>query len=94
MPFSGTRQDVSNVVLAVIQAIESGRNITIVEATVFGQDLIVDKLARRSYATHILNRFEQTFPESRLLRFGPDTCANAGKVKDIVNAIWDEVKPV
>lgn len=93
MPFSGTRQDVSNVVLAVIQAIESSKNITIVEATVFGQDLIVDKLARRSYATPILTRFRETFPESSLSRFGPDTCAKAGKVKDIVNAIWDEVKP-
>ena len=94
MPFSGTRQDVSNVVLAVIRGIEDGRNITIVEATVFGQDLVVDKLARRGYASPILIRFREAFPDSSLSRFGPDTCANAAKVKDIVNAIWDEVKPV
>ena len=94
MPFSGTRQDVSNVVLAVIRGIENGRNITIVEATVFGQDLVVDQLARRGYASPILIRFREAFPESSLSRFGPDTCANAGRVRDIVNAIWDEVKPV
>lgn len=94
MPFPGTRQDVANIVLAVIRAIESGRNITIVEATVFGQDLIVDKLARRAYATPILTRFEEAFPGSSLSRFGPDTCANASRVRDIVNAIWDEVRPV
>ena len=91
MPFSGTRQDVSNVVLQVIRAIESKKKITIVEATVFGQDLIVDSTARRLYASPILNRFEETFPGSTLSQFGPDTCANAGRVRDIVNAIWDEV---
>ena len=94
MPFSGTRQDVSNVVLAVIRAIESKKNITIVEGTVFGQDLIVDKMARRSYASPIITRFQQIFPDSSLSRFGPDTCAKASRVRDIVNAIWDEVNPV
>ena len=94
MPFSGTRQDVANVVLEVIRAIEIKKQITIVEATVFGQDLIVDKLARRNYASPIVIRFEETFPGSALSRFGPDTCANAGRVKDIVDAIWNEVRPV
>ena len=94
MPFSGTRQDVSNVVLAVIRGIENGRNITIVEATVFGQDLVVDKVARRAYASPILIRFQEVFPDSSLARFGPNTCADAARVRDIVNAIWDEVRPV
>ena len=92
MPFPGTRQDVANIVLEVIRAIERRNNI--VEATVFGQDLIVDKLARRNYASPIIIRFEETFPGSTLSRFGPDTCANAGRVKDIVDAIWNEVRPV
>jgi hypothetical protein len=92
MPCPTERQDVANVVLDVIRAIE-GRN-NIVETTVFGQDLIVDELARRNYASPIITTFEKTFPGCPLSRFGPATCANAGRVRDIVEAMWNEVRPV
>lgn len=85
------RQDVANVVLEVVRAIESDGSI--VEGSTFGQDIIVDKLARRNYASPIVRLMAERFPECVLTRFGPDDCANASKVKDIVDAIWNEVKP-
>ena len=86
-----TRQDVSNLVLEVIRAIQNDK--TIVENTVFGQDIIVDRLARRNYASPIVKLIGQRFPECVLTRFGPDDCANANKVKDIVDAVSNELKP-
>jgi hypothetical protein len=86
-----TRQDVANVVLEVVRAIEGDE--TIVEGSTFGQDIIVDKLARRNYASPIVRLMAERFPECALTRFGPDDCANASKVRDIVEAIWNEVKP-
>jgi len=88
MPFSGTRQDVANVVLEVVRAIE--RDETIVENSTFGQDIIVDKLARRNYASPIVRLMIERFPGVVLNRFGPDDCANASKVKDIVGAVLDD----
>lgn len=91
MAFTGTRQDVANVVLEVVRAIE--RDETIVESSTFGQDIIVDKLARRTYASPIVKLMAERFPECVLTKFGPDDCANASRVRDIVDAIWNEVKP-
>jgi hypothetical protein len=85
-----TRQDAVNVVLEVIRAIQNDK--TIVENTVFGEDIIVDKLARRNYASPIVQLMAQRFPECVLATFGPDDCANASKVKDIVDAVWNELK--
>lgn len=91
MACTATRQDVADVVLDVIRAFHGKGNI--VEATTFGQDLIVDKLTRRSYAALITNLLSQRFPDCAPGTFGPDDCANAGKVKDIVDALWNDVKP-
>jgi hypothetical protein len=91
MPFTGTRQDVSNVVVDVIQRAEGKNNIG--EATVFGKDLIVDPFIRRGYASRIINRFEERFPGSDVTGFGEDDCAAAGRVKDIVDALWGVVNP-
>lgn len=91
MSFAGTRQDVADVVLEVIRAIEGDGSI--VEASTFGQDIIVEKLARRNYASPIVSLMAERFPECALTNFGPDDCANAGRVGDIVNAIWNEIKP-
>lgn len=91
MPFSGTRQDVARIVLSVIRAVE-GKN-TIVEATTFGQDIIVDSLARRNYASPIIIRMTERFPDCGISRFGPDNCARASRVRDIVDAIWEEIRP-
>lgn len=89
MAFSGTRQDVANVVIEVIRAFHNDK--TIVENSAFGQDIIVDELARRGYATLILQLMMKRFPECGLSKFGPDNCASASKVKDIVEDIWDEL---
>ena len=91
MAFAGTRQDVANVVLDVIRAVQKDK--TIVENSAFGLDIIVDKLARRNYATPIVKLMVEKFPECVLSKFGPETCGSASKVKDIVDAIWDELKP-
>ena len=91
MPFSGTRQDVSNVVIGVIRAVQ--RDNTIIEATTFGQDIIVDTLARRNYASPIIITLGQRFPGCVLSRFGPDDCVSASRVKDIVDNIWNELRP-
>jgi hypothetical protein len=91
MSFAGTRQDVADIVLEVIRAIEGDGSI--VEASTFGQDIIVDKLARRNYASPIVRLMAERFPECALTRFGPDDCANASRVGDVVNAVWNEVRP-
>jgi hypothetical protein len=91
MPFTGTRQDVANVVIEAIRAFQGDNSI--VENTAFGLDLIVDKGFRRNWASPILQLMSARFPEAVLSSFGPNTCANAGKVKDIVDAIWTELKP-
>jgi hypothetical protein len=91
MPFTGTRQDVANVVLEAIRAFQGDNSI--VESTAFGLDLIVDKGARRNWASPILQLMSERFPDAVLSNFGPTTCANAGKVKDIVDAIFNELKP-
>ena len=91
MPFSGTRQDVARVVLSVIRAVEDRHNI--VEATTFGQDIIVDPLARRNYASLIITTLTERFPDCGVSRFGPDNCARASRVRDIVDAIWEEIRP-
>jgi hypothetical protein len=88
MAFAGTRQDVANVVLEVIRAIQNDNSI--VEGSAFGQDIIVDKLARRNYASPIVKLMGERFPV--LTKFGPDDCENASKVKDIVDAVWDDLK--
>ena len=90
MPFNGTRQDVSNVVVDAIERIE-GKSIG--EATIFGQDIIVDSLARRHYAKPIIDDFGVRFPGCTLSKFGEDDCASAKRVKDIVDAVWKEVNP-
>lgn len=89
MPFAGTRQDVANVVLEVIRAIQSDNSI--VENSVFGQDIIVDRLARRNYASPIVRLMSER--SGVLTRFGPDDCANANRVRDIVDAAWNELGP-
>jgi hypothetical protein len=91
MPCSATRQDVSNAVLDVVRAVQ--RDNAIVEATTFGQDIIVDSLARRNYASPIINTMGARFPGCPLSRFGPDDCARASRVKDIVDTVWNEVRP-
>ena len=91
MACTATRQDVSDVVTEVISAFHNDP--TVVEATVFGRDLLVDKLTRRSYAALITTLLSQRFPDCVPGTFGPDDCANAGKVKDIVDALWNDVKP-
>jgi hypothetical protein len=91
MPFPGTRQDVSNVVLHVIRAVH--RDESIVEASAFGQDIIVDNLARRNYAMAIINTLGERFPGCAVSRFGPDACAQATRVRDIVDNLWNEIRP-
>ena len=91
MPFPGTRQDVSDVVVDVIRSIQ--RNPTIGEATAFGQDIIVTSLARRNYAGPIINTLDERFPGTVVTRFSPDVCAQANRVRDIVDSLWDELQP-
>ncbi len=90
MACTATRQDVSDIVLEVIRAFHGDD--TIVEATVFGRDVVVDKLTRRGYAALIEELLSQRFPDCVPGSFGPDDCASAGKVKDIVDALWNDVK--
>jgi hypothetical protein len=91
MAFNGTRQDVANVVIEVIRAFHNDK--TIVENTAFGKDVIIDQLARRGYAPLIVKLLVERFPECVLSGFGPDDCSGASKVKDIVDTIWNELKP-
>lgn len=91
MAFSGTRQDVANAVIEVIRAFHDNR--TIVENTAFGKDVVIDQLARRGYAPLIVKLMVERFPECVISRFGPDDCSRASKVKDIVDTIWNELKP-
>ena len=91
MPFSGTRQDVADVVIDVISAIQ--HNPTIVEATAFGQDIMVDGLARRNYAGPIIKTLGQRFPGTVVTRFDADVCERASRVREIVDSLWGELQP-
>lgn len=85
-----TRQDIADIVLGVIRSIQDDK--TIVENSVFGEDIIVDKFAKRLYAFPIKMSVDR-FPDCILKKFGPNDCEKAKKVKDIVEAVWKEFKP-
>lgn len=85
LPFTGTRQDVAQIVLGVIRSFLN--NNTIVEATTFGVDVIVEGSTRRLWAPLIRQEMRLRFPSTVLDTFGPDNCESARKVKDIVDAV-------
>jgi len=91
MPFPGTRQDVADVVVDVIRTFH--HNPTIVEATGFGQDIIVDGLVRRTYAGRIITKLDERFPGTIVTRFDGDVCERAARVRDIVDSLWGELQP-
>jgi hypothetical protein len=85
-----TRKDVSRLVLEVLRHIHDRP--TIVEATVFGpQGINADPTFRRTYFFPIKMSVEKV--DCILKSFSPSDCENANSVADIVDAVWDDLKP-
>ena len=90
MPCSHTRGDVSRIVLGVIRDIQEDQSI--VEASVFGpQGINNTPEFRATYFEPIRDGIEG--PGCVIDRFSPTDCENAGTVRDIVNAVWNDVRP-
>jgi hypothetical protein len=88
MPCSLTRSDVSNLVLEVIRKKENGPNIS--ESTRFWEDLRVDPEARRGYFRPIKTKVEAA--GCTLSKVSPQDFEDAKNVKEIVEAVWADVK--
>lgn len=85
-----TRKDVSRLVLEVLRHIHDRPSI--VEATVFGpQGINADAAFRRTYFFPIKMSVEKV--DCILRNFSPADCENAETVGDIVDAVWDDLKP-
>ena len=88
MACSLTRRDVSGLVLDTIRRIH--RDPSIVEATVFGpQGLNVDAMFRSTYFFPIKMTVERV--DCILRQFSPADCENAETVRDIVDAVFDDL---
>lgn len=77
-----SRGDVSRLVLRFIRSIGFP---SAVEASDFTSDIVVAPNARRGWATALRNAVSAQGCNAG--PFGPDDCANAGKVGDIVDAL-------
>lgn len=88
MPCSLTRSDVSKLVLKVIRNTENDQNIS--ESTRFWDDLRVDPIARRGYFGPIKTKVESE--GCTLSKVNPQDFENANDVKEIVEAVWADVK--
>lgn len=88
MPCSLTRSDVSSLVLEVIRKRENDPNIS--EGTRFWEDLRIDAKARRGYFRPIKTKVEAA--GCTLSKASPQDFENAKNVKEIVDAVWKDVK--
>ena len=88
MPCSLTRSDVSKLVLEVIRNKEDNQKIT--ESTCFWDDLGLDPEARRGYFRPIKTKIEAA--GCTLNKVSPQDFENANDVKEIVDAVWRDVK--
>jgi hypothetical protein len=88
MPCSLTRSDVSSLVLEVIRKRENDPNIS--EGTRFWEDLRIDAKARRGYFRPIKTKVEAA--GCTLSKVSPQDFENAKNVKEIVDAVWKDVK--
>ena len=77
-----TRGDVSRLVLQFIRSLGFP---SAVEASDFTSDIVVSPNARRGWATSLRNAVSAKGCSAG--NFGPDDCANAGKVADIVDTL-------
>ena len=89
MACSYKRKDVSGIVLEVLSHIHDDNTIT--EQRVFGpQGLNVDAMFKRTYFFPIKMSVEKV--DCLLRTFSPSDCEKADRVKDIVDAVWNDLK--
>jgi len=84
-----TRKDVSEAVVQVIQGWHFDLHIT--EETDFEIDIPIDNKAKGLYYYAIRIKLEKAGYE--FSTFKPEDCENARTIRDIVNAVWDDLNP-
>ena len=82
------REQISELIVGILRELHFRQDIH--EGSRYGEDLVVDESVKKLYYYAIALHLEKL--GCLLVDFSPNDCEKAESVKDIVDAVWNDIK--